>query len=258
MSATRALEGCRVVHASGIEIVEAPRALRAFPERVSTSLGVCLKRGPAHRVISDGARRDYPEDAICVRAPGCVWASDPSDVAFVSIDVDPALLDDAIEYAPMTFHDTLPELHDAITRVSACPFDTALREESIALLLEGLRARSALRFGRARRTRDDAVARALAHLDATLDRNVALDELAHLARSDKFVLVRRFRREIGTTPHAYHLRVRIERARAALASGTGALEVAMSLGFADQSHFGRHFRRIVGVTPAAYARGTTR
>lgn len=246
-----------MVHAEGIEIVEAPRARRAFPERVSTSLGVCLKRGAAHRVISDGARRDYPADAICVRAPGCVWASDEADVAFVSIDVSTDRMG-AIEYAPMTFLDALPEMHDAIARLSAGPHEPALRDESLALLLEGLRARGALRFGRARRTHDDAVARAVAHLDATLDRNVALDELAHVARADKFVLVRRFRREIGTTPHAYHLRVRVERARAALASGEAALEVAMSLGFADQSHFGRHFRRVVGVTPAAYARTTKR
>jgi AraC-like DNA-binding protein len=64
----------------------------------------------------------------------------------------------------------------------------------------------------------------------------------------RFVLVRYFRRELGTTPHAWLLQLRVERAR-----GMAATAVAADTGFADQAHFSRVFKRIVGLTPRAYA-----
>ncbi len=76
--ASTALCGCRIDRALGgrVELVEASRANRRFPLRVTESLGVCLKVGPAHRVMADGCEVVYPEDAICVRPPGCVWSAD--------------------------------------------------------------------------------------------------------------------------------------------------------------------------------------
>jgi hypothetical protein len=51
-----ALDGCRIERALGgrVEIVEAKPGNRSFPDRVSDSLGICLKRGPDHEVKSDG------------------------------------------------------------------------------------------------------------------------------------------------------------------------------------------------------------
>jgi len=48
----------------------------------------------------------------------------------------------------------------------------------------------------------------------------------------------------------------VERARAMLRSGVPPVQVATSVGFADQSHFNRHFKRILHVTPSEYARTT--
>ncbi len=39
-----------------------------------------------------------------------------------------------------------------------------------------------------------------------------------------------------------------------LRSGMPTVEVATSVGFADQSHFTHHFKRIMRVTPSEYAR----
>jgi AraC family transcriptional regulator len=63
---------------------------------------------------------------------------------------------------------------------------------------------------------------------------------------------RRFRRSpVGEAVR----RLRIDEARARLASGTDALvDLAVDLGFADQAHFTRAFRRITGTTPATYRR----
>ena len=55
-------------------------------------------------------------------------------------------------------------------------------------------------------------------------------------------------------PHAYHLQLRIDRAKRLLAAGSAPARVANDSGFVDQSHLTRHFRKWVGVTPGAYAR----
>ncbi len=86
---------------------------------------------------------------------------------------------------------------------------------------------------------------------------VTLDELAQAAALSRFHLVRCFTRQFGLPPHAYHLHVRIKRACQLLREGLHCVEVAPSVGFADQSHFTRHFKRIMGVTPSVYA-GTHR
>jgi AraC-like DNA-binding protein len=52
----------------------------------------------------------------------------------------------------------------------------------------------------------------------------------------------------------YLLRQRLERARAWLARGADIVEVAHSLGFADQPHLTRAFKRVFGLSPAAYRR----
>ena len=68
--------------------------------------------------------------------------------------------------------------------------------------------------------------------------------------SDGFI--RAFKRQIGMTPGAYRLAVRLAASRARLKRGDTVADVAYAGSFADQSHFGRHFRRAYGVTPAAY------
>jgi transcriptional regulator GlxA family with amidase domain len=70
----------------------------------------------------------------------------------------------------------------------------------------------------------------------------------------RFHLLRVFSKEIGLPPHAYQIRLRIERARTMLRKGIPPALVAGATGFADQSHFTRHFKRVWGITPARYAR----
>jgi AraC-like DNA-binding protein len=83
---------------------------------------------------------------------------------------------------------------------------------------------------------------------------VSLDELAALTKLSRFHLVRAFALHTGIPPHAYQLRLRIERACVLLRAGVTAAEAATQVGFADQSHFTRHFKRIWCITPAQYAR----
>lgn len=64
--------------------------------------------------------------------------------------------------------------------------------------------------------------------------------------------IRRFKREVGMTPAAYRLALRLASARARLKRGDTVADVAYAGSFSDQSHLGRLFRRAYGATPAAY------
>ncbi len=82
--------------------------------------------------------------------------------------------------------------------------------------------------------------------------NISLGELAAEVGLSKFHLLRLFREEVGTTPHAYQLHLRVSRAREMLHARVPAAQVALVCGFADQPHFTRAFKRIVGYTPGAF------
>ncbi|UYB52626.1 AraC family transcriptional regulator [Xanthomonas sp. AM6] len=101
------------------------------------------------------------------------------------------------------------------------------------------------------------MARARDFLHAQMERDVGLDELAVHADMDRFRLTRQFQRTFGLSPHAYLIRLRLRVARALLANGQEPADVAIKVGFADQSHLGRWFKRTYRLTPAAYRRQCT-
>ncbi len=82
--------------------------------------------------------------------------------------------------------------------------------------------------------------------------------VASLAASvgvSRYHFIRLFRQHCGTTPHAYLLDCRIQRARQWLRQGEALADLAYRLGFSDQSHFQHAFRERVAVTPGEYQRG---
>jgi AraC-like DNA-binding protein len=100
-----------------------------------------------------------------------------------------------------------------------------------------------------------AMRRAKEYIDAHYNEPVTLDQIAAAAGSlSRFHVVRAFAKQHGLPPHAYQLHVRMAHARRMLAAKVRAADVAVQLGFADQSHFTRHFRAVLGVTPRAYSR----
>lgn len=230
---------------------------RRFPDRVNETLGVCLKRGPAHEVRAFGRPLQYPADAVCVRPAGCVWsAAETGAVGFLSLDIQPAILADAAFTGAMGFCSpaSLPDL-DALAAVLRSNAHLLVKETLVTELV------NALLDAKLIATREWAPAasyktakRARELLMLRLNTPPSLTELAGELGCNQFVLLRAFRREMGVPPHAFVLRVRIERARQLLARGSEITEVAHGLGFADQSHFTRHFKRVVGLAPAAYQR----
>ncbi|SDY34590.1 AraC family transcriptional regulator [Pseudomonas sp. NFIX28] len=90
------------------------------------------------------------------------------------------------------------------------------------------------------------------YLHAHAQQDISLDELGAACGVDRFRLARAFKAAYGLPPHAYLVQLRLAKARRLLARGKQPADVAMALGFADQSHMGRWFVRAYGLTPAAY------
>jgi AraC family transcriptional regulator len=91
-----------------------------------------------------------------------------------------------------------------------------------------------------------------------LARPIRLSELASLADLSPSQFGRAFKTSTGTTPHLWHLDVRIESAKRLLADHSISLaEIAFDTGFSEQSHFNRAFRAATGVPPGAWRREMT-
>jgi AraC-like DNA-binding protein len=102
------------------------------------------------------------------------------------------------------------------------------------------------------------VDRARDFLASRIESNPSLDEIGRAVGVNKFLLLRYFRRQLGTTPHAYLIQVRLEQARSFLSRGLSPADVAAVVGFADQSHLTRLFKRAIGLTPGQYSKQVRR
>jgi AraC family transcriptional regulator len=82
---------------------------------------------------------------------------------------------------------------------------------------------------------------------------IGLNELASAAHLSRFHFTKLFKLSTGFSPMAYLEHSRIRRAQELIRMGDLQLaEIAVAMGFADQSHFTRRFRRHVGCTPGCF------
>lgn len=93
------------------------------------------------------------------------------------------------------------------------------------------------------------------YIEDNLEAVISLTELAGIAQISRFNFSRQFRRSTGFSPIAYVERARLRRAESLLREGRLPLaEIALEVGFCDQSEFTRRFRRQYGTTPGVFAR----
>jgi AraC family transcriptional regulator len=100
-----------------------------------------------------------------------------------------------------------------------------------------------------------ALTRVLDYIRANLGRDLTITELAAVAHMSPHHFSLRFKRSVGVAPHQWVVRTRVREARRLLRVRSMPLaQVALSLGFASQSHFTDTFRRLTGTTPKRYQR----
>ena len=97
------------------------------------------------------------------------------------------------------------------------------------------------------------VRKALEYLQDTFTDDFVLERVSAAADLSKYHLDRVFKKATGVRPHTYVAILRVERAKELLThTSTPIVDIALDLGFADQSHFSNVFKQFAGVSPRAY------
>ena len=95
------------------------------------------------------------------------------------------------------------------------------------------------------------------HIHCGLERRLPLTDLAAVATARSVPhFCTQFRREVGLTPAAYHLQLRLNAAREALRQpAIDVTTAAQQYGFSSSQHFSTQFRRSFGITPRSWRQG---
>jgi AraC family transcriptional regulator len=93
------------------------------------------------------------------------------------------------------------------------------------------------------------------HIARHLEMPIHVGDLAELVSLSTGYFCRAFKESSGDTPHAYIMRMRLERAQQLMLAGPEPLsQIALACGHSDQAHFNRRFRQQMGETPNAWRR----
>jgi AraC family transcriptional regulator len=179
-------------------------------------------------------------------------------VAAEAFDLDPARL----TVPPLDCLD-LPHLRAAMGAVGAeltagCA-GGPLAAESLANVLAVHLIRHVLAPSQPARRREGTLPRAklravVEYVEEHLDACPTLEQLASVTHLSPYHFARQFKAATGLPPHQYVIARRVERAKELLQGGgdLSLAEVALCVGFSDQSQFSRHFKQVVGVTPGRF------
>lgn len=160
--------------------------------------------------------------------------------------------------APLTFASPVlsdPVLAGAIAglhaRLSRVPDDRLAQQSALAALVDALVGRTEVEAAPPPRG-GDAAGEVRDWIDDHFAEDFGLSDLAARAGLSVFRFAHVFKACTGLSPMAYRNQCRVNAARRLLLAGQPIADVALQVGFADQSHLTRRFQRIVGVSPQRY------
>ena len=184
-------------------------------------------------------RAVYPTRDQMAEAAQGLGCLERKSVGFPRVRIDDPLLLDSFG----RLHGALRNNDDAMDR-------EALLAEFLALLVAR---HSNLEIGSKNPTQEGwVVEKAKRFLRENLSSNPTLGQVSKHLGVDRFRLIREFNRQLGMPPHAYLDCLRIQTAQQLLDKGLPLAEIALAVGFSDQSHFTKRFKRQIGVTPGKY------
>ncbi len=219
---------------------------------VEAFAGQCLTHNPGEvhdgMPIGGAARRWRMFHIEPAAMAGLFGVSSSADLEWHAPVMDDQALRSALERAFAASKAMRP------SRQRADPADSALLEE--ALLLAVGQATLPARSPQAGQRGGENLAIVVERLADDIKQAPTLDELATLAGTSRYTLVRQFGRRQGLPPMAWLLQLRLQRARERIAAGWGLADTAVSCGFSDQSHLTRLFSRQFGYTPGSWRRAT--
>lgn len=85
------------------------------------------------------------------------------------------------------------------------------------------------------------------------EQNWQVDEMAEIAHLSRSQLIRLFNKHLGSSPHAFVHKIRLQKAAMLLQQrADSVLNIALESGFKSETHFIASFKKIYGVTPSQY------
>jgi AraC family transcriptional regulator len=238
-------------------------------------MGFTFERQTGLGAFASDRRRPFQADPwrLAFTPAGCeVTSASSRGGEYVVLSIAPEML---AQLAPWIDQGRLPQF----TNMEDAPFTPlgiALRRAAcsstvgdclsiwplVAAAVERLAARIENRVaptGVARSMTQRRVKRILEYLDAHLDGNVRVADLARQVNLSEAYLARAFKAATGTTLHAALMDRRIAHARALITDtrryqpNTRLADIAAESGFSSHAHMTTAFRRVLGITPAKWA-----
>jgi AraC family transcriptional regulator len=99
------------------------------------------------------------------------------------------------------------------------------------------------------------IARVRAFIDNNLHNTIHSKDLSAVARLSTYHFARSFKRSFGEPPHAHVMRRRLDKACHLMMTSSESLsQIALSVGFSDQSHLCKRFKQVFGESPSNWRR----
>jgi AraC family transcriptional regulator len=258
----------------GFEIVVHESAPVGYPEESHATVQICIPMfGARYKVKRESETGAALEQDLGARDILLVPAGQPHAVQWlrragiVSLQISERFVEETLDVPRLTLPDFLAVRDRFVTVAAAELYASMGAEETIApvfaeALVVGVAHRIATTASRSNFRKSVAVRRLTPvllrrierYIDENLERQVGLCELATLAGLSRWYFLRVFAETVGTSPHDYVTRRRLDRARNLLCStNRSVMDIAGEVGM-THSHFTRVFSRRLGVTPTEFRR----
>lgn len=216
--------------------------------------------------------RDVPTRAVSTIAAGSSyrWTTE-GPVAFGHIYLEPGFFAQTIaeqfdhDPAKVELHEDIGEVdpllgplcHALVRAADGDDLSLMAQETQLEAALHRLYERQSAAAAKAHKLliAPSSVMRIKDYIDAHLQQQITLDDLADLSGYSRFHFARGFKAATGLPPYAYILRARIALACELLDQRHLPVQaIASAAGFASHPQFTSRFRQLTGISPSAYRR----
>lgn len=213
-------------------------------------------------VLLDGEHIPFSEnDVIAVNSNVIHYTSTDSQLCYSALIISSDFCKQmGIDYASLCFAPLIqsPEISNLFKRLQSLslsgdiPFKTAKQNELLLRLLIRLAEDFSVPMGQTRcgNKSFENVKKTVVYIRENFDRRLSLDELSRNVYTDKFSLVRDFKRITGQTVIEYLNSYRCQRAADCISGGASVSEATQMCGFQNLSYFSKTYKKHMGVLPS--------